>query len=134
MIDPKSLRIGNWIESKMWIQNINKDGFIWNQWQVTAEDIPQIYDNANTIPDQYRPIPLSPDILERAGFMNVTDKIKDINIHYVLAQSGATIEFEVVNGRCFCFVERIPVDCDYLHQLQNLVSVLHVKELEIKLP
>lgn len=111
MIDVRELRIGN---------NILDDGKV---IQVTAATIMDIV--------QYRidydPIPLTPEILGKCGFI----KIKNTEYYIVSNKDAGTILIvNVINNEysLSCF----PVTFQYLHQLQNIAYFLTNTELNFK--
>lgn len=78
------------------------------------------------VPEDYSPIPLTPEILERAGFINGTK---------VIQTSLSTDEFyvDLMDKDAGFNDKRIWFSCKNLHQLQNLYFALTGEELTIKL-
>lgn len=117
------LRIGNWVEKK---QNL----------PVEYGKVTQVYMDGFTVDYHYpggwySPIPLSPEILEKCGFVQDSD---DEATWMVLR----TTKFDFIEGDRNGFCE-VYMDFDdglrvqYLHQLQNLYFALTGQELNIKL-
>ena len=110
-MDEKELRIGNWVEYPL-------IGF---KKIRAGEDIDDISDNAGM------PIPLSPEILEKAGFEK--DSVGYFNNGiYCMKFNNNTCKWsfgEWYMGQ-FCEIK-------YLHQLQNLYFALTGEELNINL-
>lgn len=76
----------------------------------------------NKIAIDITPIPLTPEILEKAGFVN-----KDLgNLSYNLAYGDGVCISISFNGTWICYLT-------YLHQLQNLYFALTGEELNISL-
>lgn len=75
--------------------------------------------------DEMEPIPLTPEILEMAGF-EVPDGYNDT----VLYKDGIMIDFHLGEYK---LRENNRIKLKYLHQLQNLYFALTGEELEIKL-
>lgn len=142
MIDPKELRIGNWIcgqnDPPMIVREIKEDGiqcsFGWDHlgafWYYEGDDL--------------HGIPLTPEVLEAAGFeesarwspwSGFTAWTYIIDLHgkkeggLLIGKNEASImEYHIEESTS------IPVGIKYLHQLQNLYFSLTGKELEIKMP
>jgi hypothetical protein len=88
------------------------------------------YSNA----DQFHGIELTPEILEKAGFVKFVDEdlcefysIDDFSLEYM--------EFAIEEGNGFYFDRHFSdeLKVNHLHQLQNLYYVLIGEELEIEL-
>lgn len=138
----QELRIGNWINCKTKdglqtgrIDNLlevsntiyfisAKAGKIDYQGKVTSEN------------DCFEPIPITEEILLKCGFEKKEETAYDkyeINPH-----DGRVIEVAIYTSGIDVFVRYICGGCHlrsikYLHELQNLVSVITKKELEIEL-
>ena len=108
------LRIGNLV---------NFEGDIMS---VTSGDIHYFDENL----DSFSPIPLTPEILEKAGFKHLTDGV------YELATETLSICYDE-HGIDIAFKDdMIATDLDHiksLHQLQNLYFALTGEELPIEL-
>lgn len=125
------LRIGNWVYETYW------NG---------VEQVSQAVQLARIEPpfDDCTPIPLTPEILEKAGL--VAKNCEDSSEHYHFNLPNSEVSFFVccskdgikygndgymlvlVNGIA---ISRIP--CEYVHQLQNLIHALTGEELDINL-
>lgn len=76
-----------------------------------------------------RPIPLTPEILERYGFEDVgglgkliiSDEVSPTSLQYMFG--GGTIQI------CRSGINALTIPCEYLHQLQNLYFALTGSEL-----
>jgi hypothetical protein len=101
------LRIGNWVK---WD---NADNFF---------QIESINENTG---NEIEPIPLTPEILEKAGFVKWNSEINEIKI------GGSYLGVYHKLGKAYLFGEYFP--CQYLHQLQSLYFALTGDELNIEL-
>lgn len=132
MINPQELRLGNWVNLYDW----------------DSESKPhQITEIING--DQFidcTPIPLSPEILEKAGFVkdafhNYTRKLKPnlITTEAYLVFAGDYLYLRHYNGEnrmddsVVTLWNKDLMEQFYLHKLQNLVYDLEGEELEITL-
>jgi len=140
------LRIGNWVKNNYDIgNNLSCD---------TQVDIDILCDIAHGYTFDFEPIELSPDWLERLGFVKVSDKVHD---KYRIKPGNAIYEFSIrekygiENGNCgimgVAYDEQDIENGDgttyhqgqewngfawhikYLHQLQNLYHALTGEEL-----
>jgi hypothetical protein len=128
----KELRIGNWVSIEPG----------WNkQWDL--QDYADYGKNVNGewSNDKVEPIPLTPEILEKAGFVKTTSKLgtnKDFDyvdyrlknmVCYPLPTGEIEIEFCKlgIEDRTYIALYK------YLHQLQNLFYCLTGEELIIEL-
>lgn len=112
-IQPHELRIGNWV--------IGEDG---NYYQI-EQIVPRLWHIEPPIP-----IPLTPEILEKAGF-------KEDRTGFALPDI-MSLSFSVTKdfGYMACWGDKslhLPYDVKYLHQLQNLYFALTGEELQIEL-
>lgn len=116
-IAAKDLRVGN---------RLNKDGIV---VCIDARSILDIsYNDSEAC--KYKPIPLTPEILERCGFVN--------NIVYRLTianKDSSPSELQWSGGETICIcrsgINAIGVSCKYVHQLQNLYYSLTGEELDL---
>jgi hypothetical protein len=124
MIQAKELRIGNWVKCELtgalltitriehgFIQSSNKNGF-----------------NTNGI----EPIPLTPEILEKAGFSYLLNN--GGQLYYIIYDSGFTVMQSY--GKWHFSPSKSTTlgnEIKYLHQLQNLYFALTGQELTIDL-
>lgn len=120
------LRIGNWV-------NHLEHGFI------KVNDLPYMIDADNSKEgylinemwiDEHKPIPLTPEILEKCGFEK--EGITSMSL------SGFPCYFKIDKGSLECYGihwvgKIIQIECQYLHQLQNLYFSLTNQELQINL-
>lgn len=123
MIKARELRIGNMVMF-MGREIIVHGG--------TIQDLERGF--GESVASQYEPIPLTPEILEKAGFEKYvisqvySFKLNDTDLLLVnLFDNSRWID----NGEHFGRSAEHAIN--YLHQLQNLVSALTGKELEITL-
>lgn len=123
MIKANEVRIGNWVED---IAPYDKQYL-----QIRWENIGKISENGY----KYRPIPLTPEILEACGFVNKPNET--FNLSYELTIDGFASTFRTWQYRGEWYIEPMGYDTgnisiEYLHQLQNLYFALTGQELEVK--
>lgn len=124
MIEPKELRIGNFVS------RVNGDSY-----QATVATISDL-ENGHLI---VNPIPITKEWLNDFGFMEDEDKgfIPDEDRHCTVL-SFKNIDFAFIEGNCYLWLE---VESDtwynmkwtkikYVHQLQNLFFALTGQELK----
>lgn len=136
-IEAKDLRVGNWIRSILLDRSPHRvDLFFFHE----------LYDHEDagdgTMLDYYVGIPLTPEILQKAGLR------LDVNFFVVEGGEpyckGYTCLRYSINNRILTFAraegdgdncdwERISLKIDYLHQFQNAYFLLMGRELEITL-
>lgn len=131
MIQAKELRIGNWV-------NVDSDTdgtLIENIVVGTMEDGRCYLSNWLNIamnPERIEGIPLTPEILEKAGFTKEQTFYKDSTWH-------KRDNIEIHEGGVVFFTDtyentvQLPVNIQYVHQLQNLYFALTGEELQIEL-
>ena len=142
MIQANELRIGNWVyvdDSPVQITSIDKDGGINHTsgddgWTVDYWFIYQIKD--------IDPIPLTPEILEKAGFDLTPGDLDNDNISWWMFPDNPAVdlmlrEFDKGKGYDLLDMDYGQIHYDYkitsFHQLQNLYFALTGEELEINL-
>lgn len=123
MIKANELRIGNLVEHDEFgicrVEMINRDSTLLAHG---------LFDTL--VPnDLFIAIPLTPEILEKAGFEYVgqtTLSIDDVPVY-----------FKFIKGEVGCYAfylnKQVAVPCKHLHQLQNLYFALTNEELNIQL-
>lgn len=115
------LRIGNLV-----MYNDQNTGLIPTPVQIDISDLILIQNGVNEC--VYNPIPLTPEILEKAGFKNRYNK----NCFLYKDKIGGW-EYQF-NGDIFSVGEQVIKNrLQYLHQLQNLYFALTGEELNIDL-
>jgi len=119
MIDPKELRIGNWIRS-------TAQGHI----QVRANDIEKIESVFLKGQDYVQPIPLTTEWMERFGF----DKRENaVSYDWYIGINHITHDWLMVitemKGDSHFFYQNGRHTIKYVHQLQNLFFALTGEEL-----
>lgn len=129
MIDAKELRIGNWIRDPqygtvqvLWIMEDRHDGY----WGPVIKHTG--YHSQRAI-STFAPSPLTPEILEKCGFVFNTyweTEIVDLSED----KDGFFLCTEDCNEGD---IYRLSRGFHFLHQLQNLFYCLTGQELEIKL-
>lgn len=133
MIQANELRIGNWIQ----INNGDGKRPPYN-YGITSHDIEEI----DRYGDDYFPIKLTPEILEKCGFESRTVTVKDrygenTSNHFDIELEGGNniflLEQNVDGVKFFIFESPVTVYVRYLHQLQNLYFALTGEELTVKL-
>lgn len=116
-MEAKELRIGNLL--------INGIGEV---FEVNGYAIFQIGLGISAI-GGFKPIPLTPEWLERAGFVDdILDKHESICIEISLSDKSAFIGSSYAVNHGYGAIS----ECQYVHQLQNLYWCLCGKELEFK--
>jgi hypothetical protein len=118
------LRIGNWVADAA--GNYNRIAVISmpNQIETYSKDVDWL---AACIVDDVLPIPLTPEILEKAGFVK---SINFDNTYIKLIKGESFILKDCKDGTFFVYTG---IRCQYLHQLQNLYFALTGEELNIEL-
>lgn len=132
MISANELRIGNWVELAGRKEII--DGVLFQAYQ----DSRNIHLTGNGIwnyEEQISGIPLTPEILEKAGFD--TDEITYWK-EFSLEGQVLYIHLGYYKGKVFKYLPTNQisvqgVEVSFVHQLQNLYFALTGNELEIKL-
>jgi hypothetical protein len=114
MIQPQELRIGNYVNSHKGYTKVV--GVLCDMLETETH---------SNILDNFDPIPITPDILERFGFKR-TNRLFSL----IFNENGAAIFINLVNSvySLTCF----PVEFLYVHQLQNLFYSLTGIELTFK--
>lgn len=122
-MDVKQLRIGNWVAF-----NSNNPKDLVDKYCTVDETVFIDYSQGY---DLYDPIPLTPEILEKAGFeLKVNGRqILNINSLFEFGESHEHPNSVILYCHCRCASSHI----QYLHQLQNLYFILCGKELQIEL-
>jgi len=111
MIQPNELRIGNWLQTER--------GYFFKMEHIPDTklgDYSRIY-----------PIPLTPEILKKAGFVCVVD-----NHEWELRDHSFYIVKKALSNNLNNY-RWMQTDLAYLHQLQNLYFALTGEELQIEL-
>lgn len=124
MIPSNELRIGNWVEQVI-ESDCGKYSIITAVGLITSDDI-----DAN-------PIPITPEILEKAGFSQYEHSINKLN------ENGDGIGFHLIDGKMstsegvtlFGYHDWIETNTQikFVHQLQNLFFAVTGEELNIQL-
>jgi hypothetical protein len=130
------LRIGNWVkpnlERERQIESIHEDYGV-NLLIYTGGygDCGGVsYDDFESI----KPIPLTPEILEKAGFDDVRlDDLRVIEYNRKDTVKISIEHFADMHIFIFCISGMKVTPVDHLHQLQNLYFALTGEELNIKL-
>ncbi len=131
------LRIGNYIDYERTTHVVTgiKNNIIWSRWIKQSDDEDDYFDDE----DNHQPIPLTPEILEKAGFgvpvdlsLNSTAStlskiIGEFNISCLFDFDGA-IQVEIGDN-----AGSIAVIINFVHQFQNIVYYLTGEELNINL-
>lgn len=127
MIDARELRIGNWVSCEL-------EGKT-HQVQITANDF--VAYMLKPI-DFFKPIPLTPELLEKAGFKIVVGQAftatayKDgVELHFLYPAIDESLE--VVFGFKNLEGQKKRRKMKYLHEVQNLIFSLTGQELDLKL-
>lgn len=129
MINANELRIGNWVKAHGSLKKMT--GVLLFEMEMEKGEHDKFYD----------PIPLTPDILEKAGFKKdrnywkIDDPINnEINKTTYLFRGGIFLIREEINmtGETFDLVS-LSAKLTALHQLQNLYFALTGQELNVTL-
>lgn len=112
-------RIGNWVKYRIYDEmDTPKEYDAYSK--IEAEDLLHLQQNPEDA--DYKPIPITPEILEKCGFK----KFESGNFYHPKTMFELTPKFWLEGS------ERA-VKAGYLHQLQNLYFALTGEELEVKL-
>jgi hypothetical protein len=127
MIPANELRLGNYFISDM-LQEKTPN----NIHRVQGNDIFV----ATQQPEWFNPIPLTPELLEEAGFLQTSNYHPEGPIYSIKHRNGFT--FKVCYGYALVDVEQNigtirASGIKHLHQLQNLFYALTGQELEVSL-
>jgi hypothetical protein len=130
MIPANELRIGNLVEEEI-LGNVRVHEILHNSvWVVCKHmNVDRTIEerSCKLILSDIKPIPLTPEILEKAGY--VTKLIGGLPYYKLL-------KFEFLNGSLIpggINFMSMDMPCEYVHQLQNLYFALTGNELEIEL-
>jgi len=138
MINANELRIGNWVN----FTGNGNDNFIVVKELWKRELVSDYMGNELCLfytEDDLRPIPLTPEILEKCGFeKHDTENCLFIYLHkheldvdkITVSNNDGIVRIEIPGRRDSCMLQP---HIKYLHQLQNLIHALTQTELEIKL-
>lgn len=137
---PKELRIGNWIyddEGNMSVV-IGMAPFNHSSRCDEEEGCDILYDFVHPVhglekeyyceSNDCKPIPLSPEILEKCGFEYDEITYSKDNCSVILAKGKGNLYSIFINWLTYGVVTEI----EYLHQLQNLIFSLTGEELNFK--
>ena len=132
MVDPKELRIGNWIQTNSGILKVvNGINYEWEPMEHIVYDDTHIgYSN-----DELSPIPITPEWLERLGFER---KYKNENTIHWVKFSAKHLSFVITECSSLFGMEYKAYGADHcpqifhIHQLQNLYHALTGQELTVK--
>lgn len=119
MIKANELRIGNLLN--------DREGNLCKVFELGKNSIlaPTINKPTTKLPNE--PIPLTEEWLLKFGFI-----YNDFINGYILDFEDKTLLF-MDNGLDLCLMNNESIDCEYVHQLQNLFFALTGTELELKL-
>lgn len=127
-MEANELRIGNWIDTIHGfaiVDSVNKN--VYNSVFVKLKGFSGSYDKIN-------PIPLTPEILENAGF-KIINHIHGYSF-YTMNREGRHNKdkpnIDIYQSNTLYCGYRVN-HCKYLHQLQNLYFTLTGEELKIEL-
>ena len=127
MISANELRIGNWVNQR----NRKYVGKSLYPFKVRIQDLKYL-EGKTTFKERTEGIPLTPEILEKAGFEKVREESCEIDLdHFRISYDGQTFllydnDFGPGSGVLLFHIK-------YLHQLQNLYFALTGQELNIEL-
>ncbi len=141
LIRPEEIRKSNLFE-----YYIGEDGIEWQATPMDGQDILWCEENSKDFSKNHRPIKLTPDWLERGGFEYDKDEggwfyelMPDIStttclcidLHVGINKNLASIVFKEKKTNALHH-HMYHVDCEFLHQLQNLYFALTNSELKFK--
>lgn len=122
------LRIGNYIQVK------------YKEWTIERVDAITIEILGESGNDEYQPVPLTPEILEKCGAYNESG---NENIYSYVIEVGGEDDIHIIyrggvdiEDRYYIYCRgadlRPPFQIKYVHQLQNLYFALSGSELDAK--
>jgi hypothetical protein len=123
MLDPKDIRVGNWV-IRITGKDLNEKSF----FEYKAIAVNEYY---YTFAKYCFPIKLSPPVLDKCGF------IQEGKDWYIQLESEETegsppsLRYKHKNEAWFLNEIKLPAQPAYLHQLQNLYYVLTGREVQI---
>jgi len=125
-MEANEIRVGNWLNDPRPFNEDTKKFFKMTDngyFKATARDIQYA--------EEFEPITLTEEILLKCGFekTGITElyySTDTINISW-FEEDPTVIEINCENIQCYI------INCEYLHQLQNLYFALKGQELEINL-
>jgi len=123
MIPSNELRFNNWIkyaDKDYWIKDV-----IGKPCQIDID----IFIEAESKPDLYEPITLSPDVLEKVGFSRV-DHIHGYSFYTLSKSKKNRCHIDIYPEKTQWMSYSVK-HCKYLHELQNLYYSLTGSELEV---
>jgi len=147
-MNTKDLMIGDWVNlnfdidyktgesiyASVQITGINKDGTV---------DVNFTYDKSESMQDGWdlkliKPIPLTPEILERNNFQSKEDQYNHRKIFF-LGKNEYNLDVYFDNGTIILVEENYEpgiyvyaCDCEYVHELQHKLKDLEIeKEIEL---
>lgn len=115
------LRIGNYVKIDL------KGSLEIKDEPITVSQIMDLLYNGEKSSFHYNPIPLTEDWFRNFSFLSVNLREKNYNTIYFLDVNEFRIEVHI--NTMTVFVEEKEVDCEFVHQLQNLHFALSNKEL-----
>lgn len=125
MIDPRTLRIGNWVTYHSY--DIDPEGNKIAEDEIEQVDIPTMVHIAE-FPELYSPVLLTPDVFARC---QIPDPWFHDFIHFYETdterESKVSIAFKCMTADSDLWRHNVKIE--YLHQLQNLYFTLAEDEL-----
>lgn len=122
MIEPKDLRIGNYVEYR--IQDELDDRKEW--WELSIIDSTDLQILENGIDDDYRSIPLTEEILLKFGYKKIRDNEFLFDNHFIIFIKESEIDFCLFNSEGNDF---FVCEIQFAHELQNLHYSIKKEEL-----
>lgn len=131
MIQAQDLRIGNWV-------NYYNDNVYFKVVSVghSGLDVENSHEKTWIERDQFQPIPITPEILEKAGFIG---KYKSCGYHYtkdivnLSSQDEDDYGNSIENYQLHFYHNHQGAPIYFVHQLQNLYHSLIGEELKLEL-
>lgn len=127
MINPKELRIGNWVLDTIYLEE-----------DEIGKPLKIEYFHFTQPGDYFSPIPLTPEILEKAGFRAVDAEIEGFTrVHgrpfYSIVSKSQIFTLTDEPYGVWHYIDFPYTRLQYLHQLQNLYFALTGEDLNIEL-
>lgn len=139
MITAGEIRIGNWFDFKHYPfvdEKVIETHY--KRAAITQEDIHLAEECALQIEECLAPILLTPEILDKAGFIKqVFETFVSYDMDFI--KDDVFISFVMPDLKCkfvaakYDFGDAVTLNIKYLHQLQNLLFALTGQELEVNL-
>lgn len=127
-MDAKELRKGNLVDYEKTTHLVTGviNNVVYSRWLKQSQEEDDYIDDE----DNYEPIPLSPEILDKCGFVSYHHNPR---LEWFFVNGQAYEPFHLKNSRDNKYYFNENIEVKYLHQLQNLYFALTGEELEVNL-